>query len=47
MLLSALLSPPPQEAGAQQHLSHAINEATWGLLGHLVQTNDPLGSLRQ
>jgi pPIWI RE three-gene island domain Z len=47
VLLSALLSPPPQEAGAQQHLSHAINEATWGLLGHLVQTNDPLGSLRQ
>lgn len=47
VLLAGLLTPPPHEANKDQRLGHAINEATWGLLGHLIRNNDPLGSLRQ
>jgi restriction endonuclease in pPIWI_RE module len=47
VLLAGLLSPPPEGADRHQQLDYAINEATWGLLGHLFRNNDPLGSLRQ
>lgn len=46
-LLARLLAPAAQDAGADQRLTHAINTATWGLIGHLVRHNDPLGSLRR
>lgn len=46
-LLARLLAPAAQDAGADQRLTHAINTATWGLVGHLVRHNDPLGSLRR
>ena len=42
VLLSArLLAPTAQDAGADQRLTHAINDATWGLLGHLVRHQRP------
>jgi hypothetical protein len=46
-LLARLLAPTAPDAGADQRLTHAINTATWGLVGHLVRHNDPLGSLRR
>ena len=46
-LLTRLLAPTAQDASADQRLVHAINTATWGLIGHLVSHNDPLGSLRR
>jgi hypothetical protein len=46
-LLTKLLAPTPQDASADQRLVHTINTATWGLIGHLVSRNDPLGSLRR
>jgi aminoglycoside phosphotransferase len=45
--LTRLLAPPPREAPSGEHLGHAINKATWDLLGHLIRNNDPLGSLRK
>jgi len=46
-LLTTLLQPPPCGSGPAQRLEHAISEAVWGLLGHLIRTNDPLGSQRR
>jgi hypothetical protein len=46
-LLSGLLRAPAPGAGADEDRMHAINDVVWGLLGHLVCTNDPLGSRRQ
>lgn len=46
-LLTSLLKEPPPGAGPGQRLEHEINKAVWGLLGHLVHTNDPLGSQRR
>lgn len=46
-LLTRLLAPTAQDASADQRLVHVINTATWGLIGHLVSNNDPLGSLRR
>jgi hypothetical protein len=46
-LLRELLRPPPPGASPDQLRMHAINEAVWLLLGHLVCTNDPLGSRKQ
>jgi hypothetical protein len=45
-LLTRLLTPPGPQASAEERRVHAINEAVWGLMGHLVTTNDPLGSRR-
>ena len=46
-LLTELLEPQAPGCGPAQYLQHAINKAVWGLLGHLVRTNDPLGSQRR
>jgi hypothetical protein len=46
-LLTRLLAPTAQDVPADQRLVHAINTATWGLIGHLVRHNDPLGSIRR
>jgi hypothetical protein len=46
-LLSELLAPPGPGASPDRLRVHAINEAVWLLLGHLVCTNDPLGSRKQ
>lgn len=46
-LLSSLLKAPAPGCGPAQRLEHAINTAVWELLGHLVCTNDPLGSQRR
>jgi hypothetical protein len=46
-LLTGLLAPPAPGASPDQLRAHAINEAVWLLLGHLVCTNDPLGSRKQ
>jgi hypothetical protein len=45
-LLTRLLTPHGPQASAEERRVHAINEAVWGLMGHLVTTNDPLGSRR-
>jgi hypothetical protein len=45
-LLTRLLTPPSSQAGAAERRLHAINEAVWGLMGHLITTNNPLGSRR-
>jgi len=47
VLLSGLLRAPAPGASADEERMHAINEAVWGLLGHLVCTNDPLGSRKR
>lgn len=47
VLLSGLLKAPAPGCSAGRRLDHQINEAVWGLLGHLVNTNDPLGSRRR
>jgi hypothetical protein len=46
-LLTTLLSPPRESATAEQLRLYAINQAVWGLMGHLVCTNEPLGSQRK
>jgi hypothetical protein len=46
-LLSELLQPPAPGTSPDQLRLHAINEAVWQLLGHLVCTNHPLGSRKQ
>jgi pPIWI RE three-gene island domain Z len=46
-LLSELLRPPGPGASPDQLRVNAINEAVWLLLGHLVCTNEPLGSRKQ
>lgn len=46
-LLSNLLKAPPPGCSPGQRLEDAINTAVWELLGHLVCTNDPLGSQRR
>jgi hypothetical protein len=46
-LLTSLLNEPPPDAGPGRRLEHEINKAVWELLGHLVRTNDPLGSQRR
>jgi hypothetical protein len=46
-LLTTLLTPPGESADAGQQRLHAINHAVWGLMGHLVCTNQPLGSQRK
>ena len=46
-LLAALLAPPRGPADAEQLHLHEINQAVWGLMGHLVSTNEPLGSKRK
>jgi hypothetical protein len=46
-LLTRLLEAPAPGCTAAQRLENAINEGVWGLLGHLVRTNDPLGSQRR
>jgi hypothetical protein len=46
-LLTSLLREPPADAGPGESLEHEINKAVWELLGHLVRTNDPLGSQRR
>ena len=46
-LLTTLLTPPGESADAEQQRLHAINQAVWGLMGHLVCTNQPLGSQRK
>jgi hypothetical protein len=45
--LTRLLAPPRPRATGDTRRQHAINEAVWGLMGHLIRTNDPLGSLRK
>jgi hypothetical protein len=45
-LLSRLVRRPRWSERGHDRLAHAINEAVWGLLAHLVCTNDPLGSKR-
>jgi len=45
--LTELLTPPGPTADDDQQRLHAINDAVWGLMGHLVQTNNPLGSRRK
>jgi pPIWI RE three-gene island domain Z len=46
-LLTTLLAPPGEAADAEQLRLHAINQAVWGLMGHLICTNEPLGSQRK
>jgi hypothetical protein len=46
-LLTALLAPPGDAADTEQARLHAINQAVWGLMGHLIRTNEPLGSQRK
>ena len=45
--LSITATPPGPGMDAPVWGIHAINQAVWGLLGHLVRTNDPLGSQRK
>jgi hypothetical protein len=45
--LTDMLTPPGSDADDEHHRLHAINDAVWGLMGHLVQTNNPLGSQRK
>ncbi len=45
--LTKLLAPPGSRASGDTRRLHAINMAVWGLMGHLIRTNDPLGSLRK
>lgn len=46
--LTDLLAAPPRTAGDRpdRHREHAVNTAVWQLMGHLFQTNEPLGSNR-
>ncbi len=44
--LRQLLAPPAEDAGRDVLRDHAINTAVWGLMGHLIHTNEPLGSKR-
>jgi hypothetical protein len=46
-LLSELLQSPAPGTSPDQLRVHAINEAVWQLLGHLVCTHHPLGSRKQ
>jgi hypothetical protein len=46
-LLTSLLNEPDPACGSTERLGHAVNKAVWELLGHLVCTNDPLGSQRR
>lgn len=46
VLLSGMLTVPGPDSTPRDRRLHAINDAVWGLLGHLVRTNDPLGSQR-
>jgi len=45
--LTDLLASPDDSADAEDQRLHAINEAVWGLMGHLVRTSKPLGSERK
>lgn len=47
VFLTKILTPPGKGASDDDRRVHAINEAVWGLMGHLIRTNDPLGSLRK
>lgn len=38
--LSGLLAPPQPDAGVAQRRDHAVAEAVWGLVGHLLGTRD-------
>ncbi|WP_405425950.1 hypothetical protein [Micromonospora sp. NBC_00617] len=44
--LGQLLATPADGASQHRLREHAVNTAVWGLMGHLVRTNDPLGSRR-
>lgn len=46
-LLQHLLAGPGPNATEDQHRTAAINDAVWGLMGHLIMTSDPLGSHRK
>ncbi|MCM3920693.1 hypothetical protein ND748_03250 [Frankia sp. AiPs1] len=46
VLLTTLLTPPAGPSTPSDQLVHAVNEAVWGLLGHMFHSNDPLGSQR-
>jgi hypothetical protein len=45
-LLQKLLTAPRPDADDDAHRLHAINQAVWGLMAHMVHTNDPLGPAR-
>ncbi|MEU4157864.1 hypothetical protein [Actinoplanes sp. NPDC026670] len=45
--LQTLLAPPRRGASDEQRRLHAVNTAVWGLMGHLIGTNDPLGTQRK
>ncbi|MEV6527214.1 hypothetical protein AB0M43_35315 [Longispora sp. NPDC051575] len=47
LLLSQLLTDPGPDACDEDRRLYAINTAVWGLMGHLVRTNHPLGSRRK
>ncbi|MFI7590235.1 hypothetical protein [Micromonospora sp. NPDC049359] len=44
--LGQLLATPADGASQHRLREHAVNTAVWGLMGHLVRTNEPLGSRR-
>jgi hypothetical protein len=45
-LLRGLLTTPAPDADDDAWRRFAVNEAVWGLMGHLFGNNDPLGSSR-
>lgn len=45
--LADLLREPSLDATDDDHRLHAINTAVWELMGHLIRTNDPLGTKRK
>lgn len=45
--LAGLLRQPAFDATDDDHLLHAVNTAVWELMGHLIRTNDPLGTQRK
>ena len=45
--LRRLLAAPKPGAGDDERRLHAINTAVWELMGHLIRTNDPLGTSRK
>src|SRR2546430_13619120 len=38
--LAKLLAPPPPDAAVDRRRDHAVAEAVWGLVGHLLRTRD-------
>ncbi|MEY9861471.1 hypothetical protein ABH935_007112 [Catenulispora sp. GAS73] len=45
-ILQRMLAVPAEETDDDAWRLHAVNEAVWGLMGHLFSNNDPLGSAR-